>query len=144
VHRTLKPQVQVQFQLRTIFFFLMPPFHVHFSLCHNVYSSISTCIDTIQVQNKMLTIWLLDQDYIYCRLLSGFICPLQPIEEVKKSAAFPLINSLASAGLNPSLEQHFFFSFCRHFAAHFFSLCRTFAGHFFLLADLFLLHMFAC
>jgi len=36
-------------------------------------------IDMIQAQNEMFTIWLLHK--VYCRLLSGFVCPLQLIEE---------------------------------------------------------------
>jgi len=43
----------------------------------------------IQMQNKMLTIWLLHK--VYCRLLTAFICPLQVAEDDdagKNSAAF--------------------------------------------------------
>jgi len=45
------------------------------SAIDDAYSSISARIDMIQVQNEMLTIWLLHK--VYCRLSSGFVCPLQ-------------------------------------------------------------------
>jgi len=49
------------------------------SAIDDAYSPISARIDTIQVQNETLTILLLYK--VYCRLLSGFICLLQPVED---------------------------------------------------------------
>jgi len=53
----------------------LPPFSDIFkimSAIDDAYFPISACIDTIQTQNKTLTIWLLQK--VYYRLLSGFIC----------------------------------------------------------------------
>jgi len=73
-----KPNVQGSILCKDRFF-SVPPFRDTFfniSAIDDVYSG---RIDTIQVQIKMLTIWLLHK--VYCRLLTAFVCTLQVVED---------------------------------------------------------------
>jgi len=66
---------------------------LNISAIDDAYSHISGCVDTIQTQNKMLTIWLLHK--VYYRLLTASVCALQAIEDNgidKKFSYIPLQN----------------------------------------------------
>jgi len=76
-------------------------------------SPISGRIDTIQVRNKTLNIWLLHK--VYCRLLTTFVCPLQAIEDDGVGSCIPLQNHRINSSDLPevvvvtSMSTTFFF-----------------------------------